>query len=622
MVCVLHSNVGKECFPASADWKKFWELENIGIVDDLEPPHNNSVLNVFKGYIARNEERYEVRLPWKATKTPLDTNFEVAKTRLKRLVRRLSENEELLHKYDKAIRSYIQDGHAEQVPMKSAECPAMTSERIYYMPHREVIKEQSSSTKIRIVFDASSHARACTSLNDHLEKGPKLHPDLLDVLVRFRMKSIGMTGDIQKAYLQIGVKEEDRDSLRFQWFDEISPHSAATGNIVEWRMTRVPFGTTASAFLLSATLNHHFANKGQRCLFCVSCDLVFGANSAVDALQLYNEARIILSSAKMELRKWSSNSPELREKFQQDGVSAPAQPFNSKIKVLGIVWNTQDDCLAVDIEGILSSVSKNGQTKRAVLQTLARIFDPLGLLNPFTIGAKTLFQDLWKHEVDWDEKIPEAFIDVWESWCQHISSISDVEVPRCISTPGGSYCQVHVFCDASKRAYGCAAYLRWVNDKGDSTARIICSKARVSPLKELTLPRLELMAAVIGIRMLTYLQRVFAFHFEYRMWSDSSIVLTWIRRSSRDWKTFVANRVQEIQSSSDTRLWRYCPSADNPADLLTRGIFVKKLASSDLWWRGPPWLSEDTTCWPDLLGESEDEAALKERMPCTANVNQ
>ncbi|XP_064462603.1 uncharacterized protein LOC135373309 [Ornithodoros turicata] len=300
----------------------------------------------------------------------------------------------------------------------------------------------------------------------------------------------------------------------------------------------------------------------------------------------------------MELRKWSSNSPGLREKFQQDG----------------------DDCLGVDIQGILSSVSKNGQKKRAVLQALARIFDPLGLLNPFTIGAKTLFQDLWKHEVDFDEKIPEGFIDVWESWCQQISSISDVEVPRCISTPGGSYCQVQMFCDASKRAYGCAAYLRWVNDKGDSTARIICSKARVSPLKELTLPRLELMAAVIGMRMLTYLQRVFAFHFEYRMWSDSSIVLTWIKRSSRDWKTFVANRVQEIQSSSDTRLWRHCPSADNPADLLTRGISVKKLASSDLWWRGPPWLSEDTTCWPDLLGESEDEAALKERMPCTANV--
>ncbi|XP_064462604.1 uncharacterized protein LOC135373310 [Ornithodoros turicata] len=162
MVYVLHSNVGQECFPSAADWKRFWELESIGIVDDLEPPHNNSVLKVFKGSLARNEERYEVRLPWKTTKTPLDPNFEVAKTRVKRLVCRLSENEELHQKYDRAIRSYIHDGHAEQVPMRSAECPAMTSERIYYMPHREVRKEESSSTKIRIVFDASSHARACT----------------------------------------------------------------------------------------------------------------------------------------------------------------------------------------------------------------------------------------------------------------------------------------------------------------------------------------------------------------------------------------------------------------------------------------------------------------------------
>ncbi|XP_064469748.1 uncharacterized protein LOC135384477 [Ornithodoros turicata] len=226
--------------------------------------------------------------------------------------------------------------------MRSPECPAMTSERIYYMPHHEVMKEQSSSTKIRIVFDASSHARACTSLNDHLEKGPKQHPDPDEV-----------------------HRNDRRYPESFLWFDEISPHSANTENIVEWRMTRVPFGTTASAFLLSATPNHHLANAGQRFKrtaeimmksFYVD-DLVFGADSAVDALQLYNEAKIILSSAKMVLKKWSSNSPELRDKFQQDGVSAPTQPFCSKIKVLGIVWNTQDDCLAVDIEGILRASS-------------------------------------------------------------------------------------------------------------------------------------------------------------------------------------------------------------------------------------------------------------------------
>ncbi|XP_064466409.1 uncharacterized protein LOC135377717 [Ornithodoros turicata] len=231
------------------------------------------------------------------------TYFDLAKTRLKKLVTRLSRNNDLLQGYDQVICSYICNGHAEEVPRKEdVGYPAVNSEGIYYMSDREVIKEQSATTKLRIVFDASSHARICKSLNDNLEKGPKLHPNLLDVLIRFRMKAIGMTAGTQQAYLQIGVSQEDHDALRFLGFYEPPDHRCATGKVLEWRMKRVPFGTTASAFLFSATLCHHLSTAQQRTAdimaqsFYVD-DLVYGADSTVEAHRLYDEAN-------MELMKW------------------------------------------------------------------------------------------------------------------------------------------------------------------------------------------------------------------------------------------------------------------------------------------------------------------------------
>lgn len=140
----------------------------------------------------------------------------VAKTRLMKLVRRLSKDRTLLEEYGNVIRSSVANGYAEQVPNNGGGCP----ERIYYMPHREVIRETSTTTRLRVMFDVSSHDVGCTSVNDQLETGPKLHPDLLDIVIRFRMNTVILVADIQKAFLQIGINEADLDAHRFMWFQE------------------------------------------------------------------------------------------------------------------------------------------------------------------------------------------------------------------------------------------------------------------------------------------------------------------------------------------------------------------------------------------------------------------
>lgn len=179
-------------------------------------------------------------------------NRKVALAMLRGLVRRLSCSDESMRAYDKAIRQYEVDGHAERVADV-----VPRPEHLYYMPHREVIRETSTTT-LRVVFDASSHAAGASSLNEQLEKGPNLNADHLKMLIKFRLFVIGITADVHKAFLPIGIREEDRDALRFLWFDELPSAGKPLPKIQEMRMTRVPFGPSASLFLLSATLKHHF----------------------------------------------------------------------------------------------------------------------------------------------------------------------------------------------------------------------------------------------------------------------------------------------------------------------------------------------------------------------------
>lgn len=341
----------------------------------------------------------------------------------------------------------------------------------YYMPHHGVIRRDAVTTKLRVVFDASSHAPGQPSLNNVLMKGPKMDADLLKLLLNFRMHPIIMVADIKKAYLQISIRPEDRDALRFLWVAHLPTEHEPFPPIVRWQMTRVPFGAKSSPFLLAATLHHHFRVSEERFPETVEClrqsfyvdDLVIGADNLRTAQRIYSEARIILADAGMELRKWASNSSLLREQFQTNRLSLEDDGGDPHtMKVLGLCWERDNDSVIVSADHVIKLVSTMPTTKRTTLQGFASLYDPLGFLTPFTVRAKLIFQDLWKLKHPWDCPLPQEQLTAWNAWCSELPTLSEVRLPRQVNRALGHLIrttELDVFADVSMRAYGVAVYV-------------------------------------------------------------------------------------------------------------------------------------------------------------------
>jgi hypothetical protein len=200
--------------------------------------------------------------------------------------------------------------------------------------------------------------------------------------------------------------------------------------------------------------------------------------------------------------------------------------------------------------------------------------------------------------VEWDELLPDDLGTRWRNWVTFLPHLLDIHIPRWTGTTHKDHLQIHVFCDASERAYGAVLYIRSTHGTG-TWVRVVCSKSRLAPLKKATLPRLELIAALVGARLLYYFcKETGNGTTEATMWSDSTVALGWIRNDPNRWKTFVANRVTEIQHYTTPSQWKHCPGGDNPADYLSRGVNAEQLKELRTWCHGPTWLSEDPLHWP------------------------
>ncbi|XP_035211551.1 uncharacterized protein LOC118185757 isoform X1 [Stegodyphus dumicola] len=328
-------------------------------------------------------------------------------------------------------------------------------------------------------------------------------------------------------------------------------------------------------------------------------DLYYGGDSVRESFELSSDAVSILKSGGFNLRKLRSNSRELEKLWIENGLSDSEIVGVQQLKVLGLNWNPDRDELSLEVKGLVDSWKTLRRTKRCVLQTAARIFDPIGLIAPFVIRIKLLLQEIWERACDWDEELPEDLQQKWITWCKEIEKLIDVTIPRyCFLDCENEQSEVHVFCDASPSAYGTVVYFRYCENNGNYRVSFIMSKSRVSPLKKLTLPRLELMAMVIGARVGNYLKSVFKDKIgRILFWSDSCIALHWVKGSAKRWKQFVANRVVEIQERSSPSDWYYCPSDDNLADLLIRGILAEKLVLNEKWWSGPICLRKCFESW-------------------------
>eukprot|EP00795_Rhopilema_esculentum_P009997 gene9997-18624_t len=291
----------------------FWKHEAGGLSQNVGESENSSkkVLDIeFTG------ERYSVSLPWKENyDSPLPSDYKMCLGRLESVYTRLKGKPELLKEYDSIIKEQLTNDIIEIVPNDQ-----LRHENSHFISHHCVLRDDKVTTKVRVVFDGSACSNENSlSLNDRLEVGENFIPPLFETLIRFRVHAVALTADIEKAFLQIEVKDSDRDALRFLWYDDVN---SASPNVVQFRIKRLSFGLTCSPGILGATIRYHvnlFADqhpKSTKVLNRLYCDdLSCGAASIDEAFEIYQNCQAIMEKGGFNLRKWNSNKAALLDKI-------------------------------------------------------------------------------------------------------------------------------------------------------------------------------------------------------------------------------------------------------------------------------------------------------------------
>ena len=422
--------------------------------------------------------------------------------------------------------------------------------KIHYIPHHAVIRKDKTTTKLRVVYDASARSGG-PALNVCLYTGPPLAENIFDILLRFRVNRVALTGDVEKAFLMAGMTEEDRDVLRFLWVDDIEKTSP---EIVVLRFTRVAFGVSSSPFLLNATMKYHieryreedheFVERFLRSIYVD--DLSSGAPESDKGYELYLKSKVRLAEGGFNLRKFVLKSAELMERIQcnESSISNPVTPENivkpehtqssqdlpekdvvteedktyaksmlgaaedttsAEQKVLGVRWNFVKDTFVFELREMASLARDIDPTKRNVVSIAAKFYDPLGFLSPIILQFKLFFQELCKTKIVWDDPLEGKLKKEWQQLVAGLQGMSSFALPRCYFQGVSDRvisCSLHGFGDASSKAYAAVIYLHITTTTG-SYLKFLASKSRVAPLKHESIPRLELLAALILARLIT-----------------------------------------------------------------------------------------------------------------------
>ena len=535
------------------------------------------------------------------------------------LLRKLRRSDGLTE-YDAVIQDQLSEGVVEKAPTAVAGIE-------FYIPHRAIVREMAETTKLRVVYDASARAfESAPSLNECLHAGPPLQNQLWSVLTRNRFHAVAVAGDIRKAFLQVRIRETERDALRFHWLTD-----AHSKKVQTLRFTRALFGLAPSPFLLGGVIEQHLESWRDRLPECVRevrkslyvDDLISGKSTVSEAKQLKSETIEIFADATFTLHKWHSNVPELEsneitkdegeQSFAKEQLGVPAK---GECKLLGLPWNKTADTLSVSFP-----VRPAELTKRGILANLAKVYDPLGLVSPVTLGGKLVFREACNLKIAWDAPLPNEISAQWVKWERGLPEFVSTQRSLATYQEPISAVQLHAFGDASGRGVGAAVYAVVTQDSG-VTQGLVAAKSRLAK-QGLTIPRLELVAGHMAVNLAVNVRRAlegFPLQSNIQCWLDSSVALYWIRGQG-EYRQFVANRIMKIQNHPDT-LWRHVPTAENPADLCSRS---GRVTEAELWWRGPEWLSDPTRWPPDIITEPCQETraerkVTKELYACAIDV--
>ena len=546
---------------------------------------------------------YEIGMLWKSVTPWLPNNKQMAEARLQALKRKLQRDETFHRKYREFMEKLIERGYARKLTEEEA---ARRSRRTWYLPHHGVFHPQKKG-KIRVVFDAAA-TQDGVSLNNQLHQGPDLTNSLLGVLLRFRQYPIALVADIEGMFNQVKVPPEDSDALRFLWWETNDLESPS-----EFQMTSHIFGAKDSPSCANFCLKRaaedskgRFSDEAVNAVtkdFYVD-DFVKSVRTVNEASSLANEVTCLLSEAGFRLMKWMSNSREVLSEIPDRERARPTLDLDLENlpveRTLGVQWDVEKDAFLFKVH-----VPHQPSTKRGILSAVSSLYDPMGFVCPVILEAKKVLQKLWKLNLGWDDEIPEDLQNQWNKWKYELSALSQVEVPRCHLVHGTVRdISLHLFSDASEDGYGMCAYLRFVYASGTVRCSFLVGRSRSSPVRPISIPRLELQAATLSVKIYRVLLDELTYEIsKITFWSDSQTTLQYIKNETKRFQTYVANRVTEIREVTSPDQWRHCPGRVNPADDASRGLNPQKLSSQHRWWRGPDFLWETEDCWPSAKYE-------------------
>ncbi|XP_011858745.1 PREDICTED: uncharacterized protein LOC105556271 [Vollenhovia emeryi] len=523
---------------------RFWQLDDgINNSENLTPEEKYCEQHFLDNVYQNPQGRYVVKLPVKNQLIDkLGESRSIATSRLKGLEKRFKRQPELKREYNQFIKEYISLGH-----MRKMDSPPDESAPFFYLPHHCVFKVSNQTSKIRVVFDASCKTAEGLSLNDALMVGPVVPPELTAILIRFRFFTYVFSADVIKMYRQVLVDPSQTRLQRILWRDD------PDNDMDTYELLTITYGTSSASYLAIRTLNHHsdqYASRypiGSRAVkrSVYVDDFLSGADTLQEAMVLRDALIELLKVGSFELSKWASNCPELLQNIRNRDGELIALHDETDSSILGIQWNQVEDALHFAYD---STFSSGTVSKRAILSEVSRLFDPLGLLGPVIVIAKLILQSLWKAGIHWDESVPQELHTSWLKLKSQLPVVNQLQITRCAKFhPDPQFAQLHGFCDASQNAYGACIYVRTKLETGEYRSELLCSKSHVASLKAVSLPRLELSAAVLLAQLITKVRNSLDSPVQAFLWSNSTITLNWIASSSRNWSVFVPNRIGEVQ---------------------------------------------------------------------------
>lgn len=582
-----------------------WQHEQLGGDEDiaLSRADHYAINKLKRGHRYANK-RYQMPVAWKPGEPDFQSNLGPAHLKLRKLLAsRIFDKEGLRQQYTEVFEKWEAKGYIKRMPPGQGKL---------WLSHFPVVKATATTTKCRPVFDGKMRMWT-KALNDAVLPGPSFIADIRNIMLRFERFPIALGGDIQEMYLQIELPPEDRAYHHFLWQPKDNEP------VINYQFQRLAFGNACAPFAALQAVRWH-AEK-TKAKYPIAHGTVLHSSLMDDTLDSYptpevakqalHQLTAFYKEMSMDIRKIISNSKDVLADVAEDD-RAPTLDLQDldgnllgvrTVRTLGVVYEAERDCYLFDWR----VPSHETWTRRLVLSAYSALFDPTGKLTPVLVQARILFQGFFANCSKWEALLSPDELAAWMQWVVALAALGKLTIQRAHTCTrailaGEHLTEIHIFADASTKAYGAAAYIvnRWDEE---SEQNLAIAKARVAPTKPHTVPRLELMACVIATQLKKFIETSCSDLpiTKYVFWTDSKTALMWIRSDVANLKMFVANRVQRILLASNTGEWRWVPTDENPADLASRGLNGEEfLDAADKWFYGPDFLANSEDTWPAL----------------------